>query len=87
MKKFLTLCLLCLFTIAAFSFAGCTSNQKFTVTFDSNGGTYIESRVVEEGETIYKPSNPERQAMFLMLGILMIKNGILKTKKLLKILL
>lgn len=61
MKKFLTLCLLCLFTIAAFSFAGCTSNQKFTVTFDSNGGTYIESRVVEEGETIYKPSNPERQ--------------------------
>ena len=50
-----------LYFITVIYFAGCTTNQKFTVTFNSNGGSHIESRIVEEGKTIYKPSNPEKQ--------------------------
>ncbi len=59
MKKIMVLCMLCI--IALVSFAGCaTSHKKYTVTFDSNGGTAVEARVVEEGKTTYKPANPEK---------------------------
>lgn len=62
MKKFVIICIFSIFCmIGAISFTGCTfSPNKYTVTFDSNGGTFVESRVIEEGKTTYKPQNPEK---------------------------
>ena len=37
------------------------ANQKFTVTFDSNGGSAVESVKVKKGETIEKPEDPTRE--------------------------
>lgn len=34
--------------------------QKYTVTFNSNGGTSVASKVVEEGSTISEPTAPTR---------------------------
>lgn len=33
---------------------------RYTVTFDTNGGTYVESKIVEVGKTIMKPDNPSK---------------------------
>lgn len=62
MKKFIIVCVLSIFCIiTAVSFVGCSlSTNKYTVTFDSNGGSSVESRIVEEGKTTYKPRNPEK---------------------------
>jgi len=35
-------------------------NRKYTVYFDSNGGTYIGSKTVKEGNAVSRPSNPTR---------------------------
>lgn len=35
--------------------------EKYTVTFNSNGGSVIESVVVEKGQTVNKPTNPTRK--------------------------
>ncbi len=37
------------------------ANQKFTVTFDSNGGSKVESITVKKGETITKPEDPTKE--------------------------
>ncbi len=34
--------------------------QKYTVTFDSDGGTDINKQIVEEGEKAIKPDDPEK---------------------------
>lgn len=33
---------------------------RYTVTFDTNGGTYVESKTVDVGKTIKKPDNPSK---------------------------
>jgi uncharacterized repeat protein (TIGR02543 family) len=37
-----------------------TPKAKFTVTFDSNGGSAVEAQVVEEGTTASKPADPTK---------------------------
>lgn len=37
------------------------SNQDFTVTFDSNGGSSVPSQTVASGETLTKPTDPAYQ--------------------------
>ena len=52
-----------LLTISIFIFAAssCKEDKKeFTVTFNSNGGSEVSARTVEEGDTLYKPRNPEK---------------------------
>ena len=36
------------------------SKPKYTVTFNSNGGSSVESQTVEQGKKVTKPSNPTR---------------------------
>lgn len=39
---------------------GCSKKEEFTVTFDSNGGTTVESQIVEKGDTATRPEDPTR---------------------------
>lgn len=39
----------------------CGKKQPFTVTFDSSGGTNIESQLVESGQCVKEPSNPIKE--------------------------
>ena len=34
--------------------------ERYTVTFDSDGGTEIESQIVKYGDTVQKPTDPEK---------------------------
>jgi uncharacterized repeat protein (TIGR02543 family) len=42
-------------------FAGCSNKVEYTVTFDSNGGSNVESVTVSDGETVTKPKDPTRE--------------------------
>lgn len=46
--------------VLAFLFLGKDKVPVYTVTFDSKGGTYVESQSVLEGDTVTKPEDPER---------------------------
>ena len=35
--------------------------EKYTITFDSDGGTTIEEQIVEEGNVVTKPSDPSKE--------------------------
>lgn len=53
MKKILVLIICILFL------SGCGSNkQKYTVTFNSNGGSSVLSQTIIEGEKVKEPSSP-----------------------------
>ena len=56
MKKYLT----CLLVLIMLLFTGCIKSYK-TVTFDSDGGTPVESIKVEKGNTINEPSAPTKE--------------------------
>ena len=43
------------------------SNQKYTVTFDSKGGTLVEAQTVKKNETATKPADPTREG-YIFLG-------------------
>lgn len=62
-RSFVVIFLVCCMSLATM-FTGCdlfsNSKTKYTVKFDSNGGTTIEDSTVDKGSTIYKPRNPER---------------------------
>ncbi len=49
----ITLCLLFITT-------GC-NQEEFTVTFDSDGGTFVEEQVVEKNDYATKPTNPTKE--------------------------
>ena len=36
-------------------------SKKYTITFDTNGGNVLPNQTVEEGNKVYKPSNPEKE--------------------------
>ena len=38
-----------------------STSRRFTVTFDSNGGTSVPSETVVEGSTVKRPANPTRR--------------------------
>jgi len=40
---------------------GCSKKEEFTVTFDSNGGSEVESQVVEKGDMAVEPTEPTRE--------------------------
>ena len=43
------------------------SNQKYTVTFDSKGGTLVEAQEVKKNGTVTKPTDPTREG-YIFLG-------------------
>ena len=59
MKKLKTF-LLALFIGLIVTGCGC-EKQKFTVSFDSNGGSAISSQTVEKDGTVSKPANPTKE--------------------------
>ena len=54
-----TLCLLCACNPAE------TTRATYTVTFDSQGGSAVESQTVLEGNPVKRPSTPTREGYFL----------------------
>lgn len=38
-----------------------TNNKKYTITFNTDGGTTILNQVIEEGSKVVKPANPEKE--------------------------
>lgn len=63
MKKIFTKCSLVLMILAVVTicFSGCSKKVTYTVTFDSMGGTVIDSQVVKEGESATKPKDPQKE--------------------------
>ncbi len=59
MKKILVALLLVV--LAIFFVTGCNMEQDYTVTFDSNGGTAVESQVVKSGEKATEPTAPTKE--------------------------
>src|SRR5690554_5518267 len=53
MKKKLSAVVL---TLLLFLLVSCVKTTEFTVTFDSNGGTSVESVIVKEGDKVPEPS-------------------------------
>lgn len=60
--------LLCILPmIAIISLNGCAKQiEKYTVSFDSRGGTPVESQIIEKGNKVVKPTNPTKDgAIFI----------------------
>ena len=55
-----------------------TTISEYAVSFDSDGGSSVESTVIKNGLSISKPVDPPKMIMILSAGLLAIKNGILK---------
>lgn len=50
-----------LITLCALFITACSCTKQFTVTFDSNGGTKVESQTVVKGDKVSRPSNPTKE--------------------------
>ena len=63
MKKILINCSLVLMILAVVTicFSGCSKKVTYTVTFDSMGGTQIDSQLLKEGESATKPKDPQKE--------------------------
>ncbi len=63
MKKCFIKCslILMIFAVVTICFSGCSKKVSYTVTFDSMGGTVIDSQVVKEGESATKPKDPQKE--------------------------
>ena len=62
MKKVLSVVLI---LIVVLSLSACGKKESFTVTFDSVGGSSVESQTVEKGECATKPSDPSKEGFTL----------------------
>ena len=60
-KKLLLIALFVLTLCLCLAFASCDMSNKVTVTFDTNGGSDIESVQVTKGERIAKPQDPQKE--------------------------
>jgi len=59
MKKILSIVLV---IVTLVSMSACNKNQDMvTITFDSSGGTTIESQTIEAGQSATRPTNPEKE--------------------------
>lgn len=47
--------------LTVFLFVGCSNTNTYTVSFDSMGGTTIDSQTVKAGESVKKPSDPQKE--------------------------
>ncbi len=70
MKKITSFAAFFVFTALVFNFAGCKQAEepvsdpviaKYTVTFDSDGGSAVEKQTVEEGNKATKPADPTKE--------------------------
>ena len=63
MKKIIKFIALLILIIPIFVLISCGSSnsEEYTVTFDSMGGTHIDSQNVEKGDKATKPTNPTRE--------------------------
>ena len=62
MKKKLAIVSLIVLSVFSLFIAGCSKKtEKYTVTFDSDGGTEIASVQVEKGKKITKPEDPSKE--------------------------
>ena len=59
MKLRKILCLLLLLTVA-FSLAACKSSKKYTVIFNSDGGSAVSNQIVKNGDTVSQPADPTK---------------------------
>ena len=60
MRRILSLCLLLPFLFLSACTENETASGSYTVTFNSDGGTNILPRTVEEGNAVTKPNNPAK---------------------------
>ena len=69
MKRKVSIVLILILSLSVCAFTGCfdtaddSSSQSattYTVTFNSNGGTAVESKTVKDGEKIAEPENPTK---------------------------
>ena len=59
--KYLKIICLCLTFVLFLAGCSCSKEVKYTVTFDSDGGTDVSSVTILENETIKKPSDPTKE--------------------------
>lgn len=68
MKKLISMLFMAVLT--AFTMTGCDDEesvmQKFTVTFDSQGGSEVAAQAVYAGEKIVKPADPTKEKEFFV---------------------
>ncbi len=57
MKNLKLICLV-LVSVLFISACSCSKTKEYTITFDSNGGSSINSQTIKENELIKEPSNP-----------------------------
>ncbi len=67
MKKLKTFLLILLCALFVGALAACGGGKKYTVTFETYGGTQIESYVLKKGAKIERPADPEK-ALFTFAG-------------------
>lgn len=60
MKLKRILCLLLLLTVV-FSLAACKSAKKYTVIFNSDGGSSVSNQIVKKGDTVTQPTDPVKE--------------------------
>ena len=60
MKLKRILCLLLLLTVV-FSIAACKSTKKYTVIFNSDGGSAVSNQIVKKGDTVPQPADPVKE--------------------------
>lgn len=86
MKKKLAIVSLIVLSVFSLFIAGCSKKtEKYTVTFDSDGGTEIASVQVEKGKKITKPEIPRKSITFSAVGISKIPSGYSKATRLRRI--
>ena len=66
-KKAIIVAVVIVLLLIIFAVIYILSNQKYTVTFDSKGGTLVEAQEVKKNETATEPAAPTRQG-YIFLG-------------------
>lgn len=66
-KKAIIVAVVIVLLLIIFAVIFILSNQKYTVTFDSKGGTLVEAQEVKKNETATEPADPAREG-YIFLG-------------------
>ena len=66
-KKAIIVAVVIVLLLIIFAVIFILSNQKYTVTFDSKGGTLVEAQEVKKNETATEPADPTREG-YIFLG-------------------
>ena len=73
MKKFLSVLILSLVAVLCFAFAACDNAEEggattFTVSFNTYGGTAVQSQSIEDGATATVPTAEVKRAGYIFDG-------------------